>query len=217
MRKTSHRIRQMDRRGRAKRGPIVFFVAVIVVSASILVITARRPSGVGFTITTKIASSETAQPEPTPFSTTILKIPIHIDGEIEVPGVYHVKDGTLLVELVEAAGGFTDNADRSPFNLAMRLTAHMKIFVPRLGDPSDQEPVQGYTLAQQGNDKIDLNRATREELETLPGVGPATADAIISYRDTYGAFGKIEDLMLVPGIKEGRFARLKDHLTVSLP
>jgi Obg family GTPase CgtA-like protein len=118
MRKTSHRIRQMDRRGRAKRGPIVFFVAVIVVSASILVITARRPSGVCFTITTKIASSETTQPEPTPFSTKILKIPIHIDGEIEVPGVYHVKDGTLLVELVEAAGGFTDNADRSPFNLA---------------------------------------------------------------------------------------------------
>ncbi|NMB29193.1 MAG: hypothetical protein GX991_03945 [Clostridiaceae bacterium] len=217
MRKDSHRIRQMEKRGRAKRGPIVFFVAVIVISASILVITARRPSGAGFTITTNLSSIETTQADPSHFISTIQKIPVHIDGEIEHPGVYHVEEGTLLVELVEAAGGFTDEADRSPFNLAMRLTAHMKIFVPRLGDPSDQELVQGYTSAQKGDRKIDLNRATREELETLPGIGPATADAIISFRDANGAFGKIEDLMLVPGIKEGRFARLKDHLTVSSP
>ena len=217
MRKSRSRNREMDRRGRVKRGPIVFFVAIIIVSTSILVISARRPSGNSFLIETKAPSSVTTLAEQLSLTLTTYLIPIHIDGEINIPGVYHVKDGTLLVELIETAGGFTDDADRSPFNLAMRLSAHMKIFVPRIGDVLDQEPVQGHETLQKGERKIDLNRATREELETLPGIGPATADAIISFRDANGSFERIEDLMLVPGIKEGRFARLKDLLTVSQP
>lgn len=217
MRMKDHRVRQIDRRGKVKRGPIVFFVAVIAFSASILVFSARRPSGNDFTIMTKATECETTQSEQTSTTLTSLMIPVHIDGEIHHPGVYYVEDGTLLFELIEDAGGFTKDADTSPFNLAMRLAPHMKVFVPRIGDTVNQEPVQGHMSSERGDHKIDLNRATREEFETLPGVGPATADAIISYREKNGSFEKIEDLMLVPGIKEGRFARLKDHLTVTSP
>ncbi len=217
MRMSRHRKRERDFRGRAKRGPVIFFVAVIVLSASILVISARRPSGKSFSIETKGPSSATAQPERLPTRSMPQLIPVHIDGAVNDPGVYYVKDGTLLVELIELAGGFAEDADRSPFNLAMRLSAHMKVFVPRIGVPLSQEPVQGQDPLQQKDLKIDLNKATREQLETLPGIGPATADAIISFRETNGAFETIEDLMLVPGIKEGRFARLKDQLTISSP
>ncbi len=212
-----YRKRELERRGRAKRGPIVFFAAVIVLSASFLVFSARLPSGDGFSLVTKTATRETTLDEQSHTTLPNLKIPVHIDGEIRDPGVYYVEEGTLLFELVELAGGFTDDADRTLFNLAMCLTAHMKVFVPRVGDALSQEPVQGHAHSERGDHKIDLNKATREELETLPGIGPATADAIISFRDTNGAFERIEDLMLVPGIKEGRFARLKDHLDVSSP
>lgn len=217
MRMKRYRDREIKRRGKAKRGPIIFFAAVIILSASFLVFSARRPSGDGFLIVTMTTNAETTPTGQSHATLTKLMIPVHIDGEIRTPGVYYVEEGSLLIELIERAGGFTDDADRLPFNLAMRLTAHMKVFVPRMGDSVSQEPVQGYVPPQQGTHKIDLNRATREELESLPGIGPVTADAIMSYRDSNGAFERIEDLMLVPGIKEGRFARLKEHLTVSSP
>lgn len=217
IRKDSHQNRQIERRGREKRGPVIFFVLVIVLSASALVIMARQPAVGGFSITAMVTERTTAPTERSSSTSVISMIPVHIDGEIALPGVYYVEEGTLLIDLIEEAGGFTDAADRSPFNLAMCVLPHMKIYVPRLGDPLGQDPVQGHAPAQRGDHKIDLNKATREELETLPGIGPATADAIISFRDVNGAFEKIEDLMLVPGIKEGRFARLREKLTVSSP
>ena len=86
--------------------------------------------------------------------------------------------------------------------------------------PEKGEAIPPLQVAYEGEDsdgKIDLNRATSSELETLPGVGQVTAQAIISYRDQHGPFSAIEDLMLVPGIKEGRFAQLKDGVCVTGP
>jgi competence protein ComEA len=89
----------------------------------------------------------------------------------------------------------------------------MKIYIPKEGEaaPLWQEagsPPQAL---------VDINRAGRAELMTLSGVGEATADAIISFREEHGPFAKIEDIMRVPGIKEGRFAKLKDRITTGYP
>lgn len=213
----SRRHHSKARRGKTTRGPIVFFTMVVVLSATILVLTARRPSGRNFIITPE-SHPKTSQSVCSPSEVVTMKmIPVHIDGAIENPGVYYVSENTLLFDLVTKAGGFAEDADKSSFNLAMRLEAHMKIYVPRIGEVMNQEPVQGQNQEERADRKIDLNDATKELLESLPGIGPATADAIITYRESNGPFKAIEDLMLVPGIKEGRFARLKDKLVVLSP
>jgi len=209
--------RSATRRGRTVGTPVFLISSIIILSAVVLVITARRPSGQGFILTTG-NSGEIATTDCIPHTTTTLKlIPVHIDGAVDKPGVYFVPEETLLFELVRTAGGFTRDAEQSGFNLAMLLTAHMKIYVPSKGEALNQNPVQRQEDTRTADKIIDLNRATREDLESLPGVGPATAEAIVSFRDANGPFKSVEDLMRIPGIKEGKFARLKDRLVITSP
>ncbi len=117
-------------------------------------------------------------------------------------------------DALREAGGLVPEADPSAVNLAMRLQAHMKVYIPQVGEAPAllvEGGVNGVAA------RVNINRATKEELESLPGVGEATSAAILAYREAEGAFETIEDLMRVPGIKEGRFARLKDRITVSGP
>lgn len=142
------------------------------------------------------------------------RYPVYLVGAVAHPGIYQVEPGTCLYQLVDMAGGLSDSAASDAVNLAAPLDKHQFIRVPtrqevEQGTWSDPEP------SGSGSGLIDLNRAGQADLETLPGIGPATARAIIAYREKSGPFACIEDLMKVPGIKEARFESLKDLVCVS--
>ena len=199
-----------DRRsGRSKRAPLFFFFVLITLSAALLILIARRPAGkpvVVMPVETEIPVTKSPAP---------VLFPVHVDGAVTRPGLYYFAEGSILGDAIAKAGGFTPLADQSAINLAMLLQAHMKIYVPREGEEARGLSLEG--IMQGTETKLDLNRATRQELETLPGVGEATAEAIIAYREENGPFADIEELMQVPGIKEGRFSKLKDRIRVTGP
>lgn len=136
-----------------------------------------------------------------------------IKGAVVHPGVYEVKEGGRVIDLIEVAGGLEKEADAAAINFAMYVQDEMSIYVPRIGEevPSSL-PIQNAGEAAKG--KLDLNTAQSADLQTLPGIGPAKAEAIIEYRETNGPFKAIEDLKEISGIGEKTFEKLKDLISV---
>ncbi|NLA71188.1 MAG: competence protein ComEA [Clostridiaceae bacterium] len=200
--------------GRPLRGPVVFFAVVILMSASVLMLVARRPSGKALVIGT-MEHQPTDQKAGISAVATLTFFPVHVDGAVKEPGVYYLPEASIVSDAIRMAGGLLNSADQTRVNLAMLLLPHIKIYIPQIGEEHLPIPVQD--VIQDPCLKIDLNRATRAELETLPGVGEATSQAIVNYREQFGPFIVIEDLMKVPGIKEAKFFRLKAQIYVTGP
>ena len=138
---------------------------------------------------------------------------VHVCGEVKEPGVYEMKQGDRVFHAIEKAGGFTDEAAQGYLNLALEVTDGMKLAVPPK-EWVDAQTFQEGESEEVPTGKVDLNTATKEELMTLKGVGQAKAESILEYRDTHGKFQAIEDIMNIPGIKEGAFEKIKDDITV---
>lgn len=199
------------RSGRPKGPSLLFFFVLILLSSGLLILIARRPPGdkLLFVEATKMPDQTQASSK----SQSKPSFPVHIDGAVALPGVYYFQEGDILSQAVDKAGGLKEKADQVSVNLAMRLTPHMKIYIPSQGQAGP--PI--IQVQDQTDAKLDLNLASQAQLETLPGVGQVTAQAIIAYREAHGPFEVLEDLMQVPGIKEGRFAALKDSIYVTFP
>lgn len=134
---------------------------------------------------------------------------VDIKGEIQNPGVYEMPPDTRVKDVINMAGGFTTNADQNMINLAQKVFDEMIIIVPKLGEKGGGE--NGSTT---GTSKIRINYATLEEIESLPGIGPSKAEAIIQYRDEHGYFKKIEDLLEVSGIGEKTLEGFQEEIQV---
>ena len=140
---------------------------------------------------------------------------VHVDGAVNNPGVYRLGDGDLRVgDAVQSAGGLTEDADTSGINLAAHLVDGQKIHVPRAGEEPAQSGSSSGSVASGSTDAVNINAATAEELETLPGVGEATAAAIIEERERGGPFLSPEDIMRVSGIGQKKFERMRDFIVV---
>ncbi|KIL44472.1 helix-hairpin-helix domain-containing protein [Jeotgalibacillus soli] len=146
-------------------------------------------------------------------------VSIHVDikGKVQNPGVYVMMGGDRIMDLIELAGGILSDAEMNYVNLAQKLTDEMVVYIPGIGEEIpealtvNQAPVAGERDAS----KINLNSADQAMLETIPGIGPAKAQAIIDYRETTGAFQSIEDIMRISGIGEKTFEKLKDSIVVN--
>ena len=138
---------------------------------------------------------------------------IDIRGSILNPGVYKVESGTRLFQLISRAGGLTMDANELVINQSELLVDEMFVYVPSIDeiDGNSVDIVIGNSTISKG--KIDINNAAKIELETLPGIGPATAQSIIDYRDEITDFTTIEDIMNVPGIGETTYNEIKDLIT----
>ncbi len=149
---------------------------------------------------------------------------VHVDGAVGSPGVVELQGTDLRVyDAVQAAGGLLDDADTSAVNLAEPLADGAKIHIPKQGEEQDtaggvpaagQAQTSGATGAGGGVALVNINTATSEELQTLPGIGEATAAAIIDERERNGPFASIEDLMRVSGIGEKKFAKVQGGICV---
>lgn len=147
------------------------------------------------------------------------KVAVHVCGAVLYPGVYYLEPGSIRQEALDAAGGFTEEAAVDYVNLAAQISAGEKLYIPYADEVSAQEmPGSGtdehVPEAEAASGKVNLNTAEKEELMTLPGIGESKADAIIQYREDAGLFQGIEDIMLVPGIKEGTYNNIKEYIVV---
>ncbi|GAA3840482.1 MULTISPECIES: helix-hairpin-helix domain-containing protein [Brevibacterium] len=164
------------------------------------------------------------------------EVVVHVTGEVENPSVVTLTGGSRVRDAVEAAGGLTPDADAEAVNLARVLADGEQIRIPAVGESppppaptgpapdssgggppgegNDADSSQGSTAGPgESGAKIDLNTADSATLQTLPGVGPVTAEAIIAYREAT-PFTSIDDLLLVKGIGPKTFESLKDRVTV---
>lgn len=133
---------------------------------------------------------------------------VDIKGEVNHPGVYEIDSNARVHDVIKLAGGFTKNADEFPVNLAQKVQDEMVIIVPNINDFSKE----GYEHFEEG--KVRINYATQEEIETLNGIGPAKAQAIIQYREENGFFQKVEDLLEVSGIGEKTLDNIREDIQI---
>lgn len=139
---------------------------------------------------------------------------VHIVGEIVAPGIYELDSGSRIVDVIFAAGGFSEKADQASVNLAREVTDGEQVVVFRVGQaPSSTMGGVGSTSSS-GESLISLNRGSQAELEQLPGVGPALAARMIDWRTANGGFKKKEDLLNISGIGDKLFAGIKDEVTL---
>ena len=158
-------------------------------------------------------------PLPTPTSlptTTPAPIRVHVSGAVRQPAVYELPVGSIVQDAVNAAGGPASDADLDHINLALELRDQQQVYVPRQGE-TDPPPVVSGGESDGGGAAgalININTATAAELETLPRIGPTTAQRILDYREANGPFATIEDIQDVTGIGPATFEGLKDMITV---
>lgn len=155
------------------------------------------------------------------------KIVIHITGQVKNPGLVYLDEGARIADAIKEAGGSTKDAALDKVNLAYVLEDGQKIYIPNknekiseiqyiitdsgenvLKDTGKESNVKG------GIKKVNINSANQEELETLPGVGPALAVRIIEYRNSNGKFEKVEDVQNVKGIGDSKFTNIKEHICI---
>ncbi|MFQ6059612.1 MAG: helix-hairpin-helix domain-containing protein [Anaerolineae bacterium] len=160
-------------------------------------------------------------PSPTPAPTaTPAMVLVYISGAVANPDVYALPQGSRVKQAIEAAGGFTAQADRDRVNLAKRLHDEEQVYVPQMGEETWPlvSPVTSGSSSDQPSSPsggvININTATAAELESLPGIGPTYAQRIIEYREQNGPFQRIEEVMRVRGIGQVTFEKIKDQITV---
>ncbi|WP_337019472.1 helix-hairpin-helix domain-containing protein [Oceanobacillus massiliensis] len=134
---------------------------------------------------------------------------IDVKGAVSSPGVYEMDLDARVNDVIQAAGGFTADADQSQVNLAQKVQDEMIIIVPDMGELTDSNAASASQ-----NGKLRINYAVQEEVETLPGIGPSKAEAIIRHREEFGYFQTIEDLLQVSGIGEKTLENLEDKIQV---
>lgn len=152
------------------------------------------------------------------------EIIVHITGEVINQGIIKIRKDSRLANVIEKAGGTTENADLTKVNLAYQVKDGQKIYIPNINDKGNEKLEQEHITEEAGaniivedkenGEKVNINTATQAELETLSGIGPSTALKIINYRKENGKFEKIEDIKNVTGIGEAKFENIKEEICI---
>ena len=167
---------------------LTYGVLVGLLAAGIIWLSASRPRGEAVTLL----------PTATPGMLTV-----YVSGAVATPGVYSLPEGSRVDTAVKAAGGLLPSAETSNINLAVVLTDGQQINIPGIVDTSHVNV-----------GRVNINTATVEDLDTLPGIGPTTAQAIVDYRLQHGPFQAIQDIQNVPGVGPATYAAIQDYINV---
>jgi competence protein ComEA len=187
---------------RHRRPLFVVLAAFILVGAFVFVLRQPFPEPIQI-----ITIAPTAVPTPGPLR-------VYVSGAVQRPDVYTLPPGSIVREAVAAAGGPAPDADLDRINLAQPLSNGQQVHVPRLNEALSSGGVTPATPSTANGGLVNINTATVQELETLPGIGPVLAADIINYRNAHGPFQSIDEIQDVPDIGEARFERLRELITV---
>ena len=140
-------------------------------------------------------------------------IVVEIKGEVLRPDVYELNEGSIVKDLIEAAGGLTSEADISNINRAKEVKNHELVIIRNINDVSNIEEHDDIIEIEKENDVvISINDADISKLKEIPGIGDVKANSIIMYREKNGGFKSIEELKNVDGIGEKTFEKIKDSI-----
>ena len=167
----------------------------------------------------------TALPQPT---ATPAPLRVFVNGAVAAPAVYEFAPDSILQDAITQAGGFTDEADTAVVNLALPLQNGMQIYVPTQAETAEQPAMANPVVRSEGIEVVvdeatavdgpaglvNINNADVAELDTLPGIGPSTAEKIVEYRETNGPFATIDEITSVSGIGPAKFEQIQDFITV---
>ena len=166
------------------------------------------------------------------------KIIVHVSGAVNKEGIIELDADSRISDAIDKAEGLAENADTNKINLAFKLEDGMKIYIPKIGEEESEKAQEstddetskyitsasGVVDSQDENtesssgksttEKVNINTASQTELETLPGIGPATSSKIISYRQENGKFKSIEDIKEVSGIGDAKYENIKELICV---
>ena len=155
------------------------------------------------------------------------KIIVHISGAVNKEGIVELEENSRVADAIEKAEGVKEDADMSKVNLAFVLEDGMKVYIPSVNEKSSNEQIELVTKdigTEEANNvsstqnnkqaKVNINTATQNELENLPGIGPSTASKILQYRKENGKFNSIDEIKEVSGIGEAKFNKIKDLIVV---
>lgn len=138
---------------------------------------------------------------------------VDLKGAVRNPGIYEAKEGERVFDIVERSGGLLEIADENQVNFAEGIVDEMVIYIPQIGEETDSTFTTNASQTTK-NEKVNLNKADSAQLETLPGIGPAKAAAIIEYRETNGPFKETAELQKVSGFGMKTFERLEELISV---
>jgi len=139
---------------------------------------------------------------------------VDIKGEVVLPSIYHMEEGDRVQDAVNKAGGFTKEANQLSINLAERCYDEMVIYVPSVNEEETDIFIGSTGNATAKQEGVLINQADSTELTVLPGIGPAKAEAIVSFREENGPFKSIDDITKVPGIGEKTLETIRDQLVI---
>ncbi len=143
------------------------------------------------------------------------KIVVDIKGEVKKPDIYWLEEDSIIEDLINIAGGVTEEGDLSKINRAEKLNNHEVVVIPNINDEENEgETIISSTINNNKDNKININTANSAELDSLSGIGPSKAEAIIKYREENGNFKTIEEIKNVTGIGEGLFEKFKENITI---
>lgn len=158
------------------------------------------------------------------------KIIVHVSGAVQNEGVIELEKNSRIADAIEKAGGFREDAYTKDVNLAYKLEDGMKIYIPTMEEKENEKANvivesnietennnNSYSNTDEGknvNSKVNINTASKEELDTLPGIGPSTAEKIINYRKEKGKFKSIEEIKDVSGIGDSKYENIKDMIEI---
>jgi competence protein ComEA len=204
----------MDLTKREKTGLIIFLIITLLIVSIMYFYKSRSDTTL---VIDKNKNTLTGDEVTSNSSKIKSDIKVYISGEVKKPGVYTLNDGDRAEKLIELCGGFTNNAETSFLNLAMKLKDEDFIKIPskllnnelsNTSMPNTTNPLQGAAAL------ININTATKEQLMDLPRIGDAMSQRIIDYREKMGSFKDIKDLTNVTGIGPKMYENIKDKITV---
>ena len=144
---------------------------------------------------------------------TSLPLRVHVAGAVTTPGIYTLPPGAILGDALEAAGGPAPSANLDAVNLAGRLEDGQQVYVPFMPPPTEALPVSAAPAVGAVSGLINVNTATAQELEALPGIGPNLSQTIVTYRTAHGPYATVDDLLDVPGIGPSKLDQIRTLVT----
>ena len=141
-------------------------------------------------------------------------ITVDVKGAVKSPGIYDLPVGSRVNDVVQKAGGLTEQADSKSINLAQKVSDEALVYVPTKGEEANQQANSGASSSTNKEKKVNLNKASLEELKQVKGLGGKRAQDIIDHRETNGKFKSVEELKKVSGIGAKTIEKLKDYVTV---
>lgn len=195
---------------------ILYGILVGLLSAGAILLISQPRQGQPIILSPAPSPTPTSPPQPT---ASPVPIQAQIGGEVANPGIYKLAQDLRLRDLIEMAGGLTAEADADRVNLVMLVRDGDYFYIPAMDEefPETASNAPGNLNTIQNPDynyPLDLNDASQEALESIPGIGPAKAEDILTYRDDIGCFTTLEELLNVSGIGEATLESLKDYLYI---